>query len=132
MVSLKAISWLTYLQVSFLNTILTFIFPRIMQPDRVAMETITDSCHKVYGTKFKDCRNAAHVLLGWGTKCRNYETFLFMCILKPEPSCCMNNLTFKYLLFCCFLKANMCRRESHKLIDHISVYLKIPVWVTML
>lgn len=51
MVSLTAVPWLTYLQVSFLNTILTFIFPRIMHPDRVAMETITDSCHQVYGTE---------------------------------------------------------------------------------
>lgn len=53
MVSLTTVPSLTYLQVSFLSTILTFIFPRIMQPDRVAMETTNDSCHKVYGTEHK-------------------------------------------------------------------------------
>lgn len=51
MVSTTAVTWLPYLQVSFLKTILTFTFPRVMQPDRVAVETITDSCHGGYGTE---------------------------------------------------------------------------------
>lgn len=51
MVSPTAVTWLPYLQVSFLNAILTFIFLRVMHSNRVAVETTTDYCHKVYGTE---------------------------------------------------------------------------------
>lgn len=41
-----------------------------MKPDRVAVETITDSCYRVYGTEVLNLktiyRNSAYVLLGWG------------------------------------------------------------------
>lgn len=64
-VSTTAVTWLPYLQVSLFNTILTLIFPRVVQPDRVAVETITDSCHRVYGTEVWNLktiyRNSAYI-----------------------------------------------------------------------
>lgn len=70
MVSTTAVTWLPNLQVSILNTILSFIFLRVMQPNRVVVETITDSCHTVYGTEVWNLktiyRNSAYKLLGYG------------------------------------------------------------------
>lgn len=61
-----------------------------MQPDRVAVETITDSCHRVYGTEVWNLktiyRNSAYVLLGWGiVNTRIIRLFCQLCISKAEP-----------------------------------------------
>lgn len=84
-----AVIWLPYLQVSFCNTILTFISPRVMQPDRVAVETIIDLCHKVYSIDTWNLKTiyktSVYILLEWGiVNVGIIRFFCQVCISKPE------------------------------------------------
>lgn len=66
------------------------MFPKVMQPCRVAMATITDSCYEVYDTEAWNLkttyRNTAYILLGWGmVNAGIIRLFYQLCISKPEP-----------------------------------------------
>lgn len=73
LISTTAVTWLPYFQVVFLNTILTFIFPMVMQTDRVAVETITDSCQRID-------------IWHWGMKLKDYTQKLNICIARMRHS----------------------------------------------